>query len=179
VRGDDLRLADKRWVLRGAMSDAVEEQSLEGWHEAGAAMLVSSPDDAICERASRIGVLLIARLSGDRSHCEQELDRVTSWPAVGVAVLEHWDAQLPRPRNLLLAQRCEAPDNEPIAPWADLVLCEGGSADDLIRFVRECHVPCLARRPGGPYASVDEARRACDLLQRDLAPHADPCGFFV
>jgi hypothetical protein len=213
VRGSDLRLAGKRWVLRGAMRDAVRsgprengtgsEQGtidradshirevpvpfsqhaatdrLNAWHAAGAAMLVDHPDDALCDEASRVGVLVIARLSGDRAHCEQELARVARWPAVGVAVLDHWDVQSPRPRNLLLAEHREVTDNEPIAPWADLVLCERDSADDLIRFVREYRVPCLARRRGGPYDSVGEARRACDLLQRDLAPHADPCGFFV
>ncbi|MEX0938884.1 MAG: hypothetical protein WDZ59_13565 [Pirellulales bacterium] len=179
VRGSDLRLAGTRWVLRGAMRDAVDERPLAAWHAAGAAMLVTNPDDALCDEASRVGVLVIARLSGDRASCEQELARVARWPAVGVAVLDEWDGQAPRPRNLLLAQRRDATDNEPVAPWADLALCEGGSADDLIRFVRECRVPCLTRRRGGPYESIQEARRACDLLQRDLAPHADPCGFFV
>ena len=36
-----------------------------------------------------------------------------------------------------------------------------------------------AYRPDGPFRSAEQARRAAETLQRDLAPHTDLAGYLV
>jgi hypothetical protein len=168
----------KRWVLRGVRAAAVPPTDLEAWREGGAAMIVATPSDALCDEASRIGVLLVADLD------EFKLDairRLSRWPAVGMVTLP---AQAPVEldglrHNMLLAERFEA--GQSIAPlsWAQAAVCEVSDATDFASKASSCPIALIAFRPVDGLASVAEGRSRCDHLQRDLAGRVDPAGYIV
>jgi hypothetical protein len=168
----------KRWVLRGVRATAVPPTGLEEWREGGSAMIVASPIDALCEQASRLGVLLVAELSDFN---RDEIRRLSGWPAVGVVSLP---AKAPVElgglrHNLLLAERFGA--SEPVAPaaWADAVVCEVADPGDFAARALSCPVAVIAFRPVERLASVAEGRSGCDILQRDLAGRVDIAGYIV
>jgi len=81
--------------------------------------------------------------------------------------------------NLILAQRF-SPD-EPIVPatWAQALLCDTDNPETLAGKVRDCHLPVIALRSAGKLATIEDARRQCDRLQRDLAGRGDFAGYLV
>ncbi len=178
--GPNLFLDGRRHVLRGAVNTSVEVVDLAPWHDAQLAMVACNPDDALCEEASRCGVLLIADLRGFSESPESltnTLSCLARWPAVGVAILPSDLLVFPRndcPPNLLLGQVVSTSKPCTPASWADLLVCEE-AATPIARGL----LPILAYRPHPRLSSPAEARAACDRLQRDLAPGIDAAGYFV
>jgi hypothetical protein len=168
----------KRWVLRGVRAAAVPPTDLEAWRESGAAMIVVKPSDALCEQASRIGVLLVAEL--DEFNFD-EIRRLSHWPAVGVvALLAQTPVELDGLRhNLLLAERFDAGQIITPAPWARAAVCEVSDTADFAARTSTCPVAVIALRPDERLASVAEGRSRCDHLQRDLAGRGDVAGYIV
>ncbi len=169
----------KRWVLRGAHRDTVAEAPLSAWREADTAMVARRPDEALCQQASRVGVLIVAELD---SADVGEIQRLSRWPAVGMISLP---TRAPLElgglaHNLLLGERI--PSGQPIsaAPWAQLAICEIGEQIDLSRRAASCSIPLIATRASkGPLESVTAGRAVCDALQRDLAGPLDISGYIV
>jgi hypothetical protein len=183
VRGRKLIYDGQRWVLRGA-SVEFPTTDFAPWRDSGTAMVVRCPDDALCDEASRGGVLLVATLQG---HEADQIRRLARWPAVSMAIFPsgtHVDLSGLK-TNLLLAERF--PPGQPIAPqpWSSVAVCGIDDARQSIDAIARCPVAVIAARPAGKFASVPEARRLCDRLQSDLAiaceapGSCDPAGYIV
>jgi len=184
VQGNHLVFDHKHWVLRGAIAGALGESApgqfalghadhgfcLAAWHEAPLAAAVDHPSDRLCELASRLGVLLVARVTG--GDVGAELRRLARWPAVGIAILAvppSDDDPRRHARNLLFAQCVSAQSALEPAAWAQMLFCEVADPADFARNVAGCRLPIIAVRPEATWSSPSEARAACDCLQRDLA----------
>jgi hypothetical protein len=176
--GGKLLYAGRVWVLRGVSSDELPPVELAAWHDGDTAMLVRDPDDALCEAASRVGVLVVADLATADAGAMRRLSR---WPAVGVVAVPGSVApeltQLGR--NTILAQRFSA--GEPVSPasWARAAICELAQTDCLPEGLAGCAVPLIAMRRADKLESVVAGRAACDRLQRDLAPFGQFAGYIV
>ena len=186
TRGRDLMLAGKRWVLRGAFREAARSGDVAAWHEAGAALWQRLPDDDLCEEASRLGVLIVAGLADvAEGSLAAELQRLARWPAVAFAALpsccDEERIAGARPRNLLLAEVVEPCAHEsPVVPkpWADALICRD-KPENVARRTANCGLPVLAYDPRAEDKAIQDARSACDALQRDLAPVGEFAGYIV
>lgn len=184
ARGRDLIWEGRAWVARAADCQELPEQPLADWRTADLALLVESPSDKLCEDATRLGVVLFADLTADGRDLPDVLRQLARWPAVAV-VLFNAGAQLQSnirstARNLLLAERRDGTSHgRPPRDWADIVVCEGTTAAELVRLAAGLTVPVIARRPAGWCDDLVHARRACDSLQRDLAGLVDIAGYVV
>lgn len=178
VSGTKLIYTGKRWVLRGVCHDEVAadanlESDLAAWRESDTSLVVSNPSDALCERASRQGVLIVAELNLDQG---VQLARLARWPAVAIAILPAGTqlAADQRPRNLVLALRR---DGEPAPGEGARLIVTKIPAASASPPSRE--VATIALRKTGPLQSVVAGRAACDRLQSDLAPLGDWAGYIV
>lgn len=180
--GRNLLFERKRYVLRGVSKTLAPRVNLAEWREAGAVMLVDKPDDQLCAEASRLGVLLVARVPAVRLECD--IRRLGQHAAVGMVIVDgtladakSLHAMAP---NLLFAQSFAA--NETIAPasWAQVAWCEVGERAHFGKRTKDCRVPMIAvsSLPADD-ASLVSARAACDALQAALAPQGDFAGYFV
>jgi len=183
----------KPWVPRGADRSGadrigvdhsgVPETQLSEWRAADAVMVVERPSEGLCGDASRLGVMLVAEIAGSPSEIASEVQRLSRWPAVVIAVLNSntpLDASSrAKARNLLLAQSFGPGAAVEPAAWADVVICESGDAADLGRRAASCPLPVIVRRPAAWRDGLVEARAECDCLQRDLAGSGEFAGYFV
>jgi hypothetical protein len=199
VRERSLNFDGKRFVLRGVdfrshisnLRLQIAEQAAflrETW----TALVVSHPDDELCEFASRNGVLLMADLASNKakSACTgaetdltSELRRVAQWPAAVIAIVSG-DADLPRgiheiARNLLLAQRIVADVPWRQADWAQIAIVEAANPNAFVDKMKRCSLPIIAYRPQSASTDIESARAACDALQRDLASCGGLAGYVV
>lgn len=183
ARGRVLIWEGRTWVARAADCQELPERPLADWRAADLAMLVQQPSDALCEEATRLGVVVFADLTAEEHGLAETLERLAHWPAVAAALLEAdvpFDANLrSAARNLLLAEHRETASDGPPSAWADLVLCEAASAGEIARLASGVTIPVLARRAAGWCDDPREARRHCDTLQRDLAGLAEFAGYVV
>jgi hypothetical protein len=173
----------RTWVPRAVQSQEVPETPLADWHEADLAMYVTGPSDELCGEASRLGVVLIVELDGDAASLGDQLRRLAKWPAVAVAVLptgQRIERSLCRfAPNLLLAGYSSVGEPALVPDWADLIVCEDVSAEELAQRTRALGQPVLALRSAGWRDDLAGARRECDLLQRDLAGRGEFAGYVV
>jgi hypothetical protein len=181
-RGKSLYLDQSRWVPRGIRHEMVEPVDLAQWRDASAVMLARDPDDALCEAASRQGVLVIALLEGDAAHIQRELARVARHAAVAVAVVGGTDLDKAALRqsapNVLLAPLLDPKQPARIPSWARLAMVQVDDPSTVAAFAAPLPVPVFAYRPLSSPTTLAEARQACDHLQRDLAP-TDFAGYLV
>jgi hypothetical protein len=183
VAGRRLRMESKAWVLRAAHQSLAPNAPLAEWHAADTAMTVAAPGDSLCDEASRVGVLLVAGVAGDRRFVLSELQRLCRWPAVGLAIINSadpldLDIRLVA-RNLLLAQPISPNSSFEPAPWAHLVVSDCGYSLHPSPTAHSLSLPMLAFRPAERRPTVSELRALIDLLQRDLAGHLDPAGYLI
>jgi hypothetical protein len=133
IRSATLEWDREPYRLQGVYRTELSADELPDLHDAGTAVLIPSPDDALCEAASREGVLLLSLLAGSAERIESELRRLNRWPAAAIAVI---DGELPeanlRPaaRGMLLAQLLRPAGNRSIAPWAQLLVAPDKTAAD-------------------------------------------------
>lgn len=173
--GSRLRLDGKTWVVRGVTRNDIAIEELPLWHATDTALVITQPNDALCEAASRIGVLILAELEAADP---TDIRRLSQWPAVGVVSLPTGASpQLGNlGHNLLLAERFAAGHKVVPAAWADVVICEVGGLSTL--HVEDPRVPVIVRRPQDDQ-DVNLARMGCDRLQAELAPHGQFAGYIV
>ena len=181
-RGDSLYFESSRWVLRGIQSPNVHEASLAEWQAASAAIVVANPSDELCRAASEQGVLIVARVMKGQEICQQ-LERLSGWAAVAMAVLPPDtppSLQFRRAApNLLLAQWQSSARQAPPASWAQLMFCEVSDAGRFHQVAEQCPLPIVAVRGLNEVRNLAAARHDCDRLQRDLAPRGDYAGYVV
>jgi hypothetical protein len=189
IRGKSLFFDGKRFVLRGVhweseISNLKSDEPRSAFaRESWTGLTVQSPDDDVCDFASRRGILLVA----DQTHVAlsvlvSELRRLARWPAVAIAVAAS-DADLPVEThdiapNLLLAQQIDAGEPMNLKPWARLAFAELGDPAEFARKTADCRLPIVALRRITP-DYIERSRASCDALQRDLAPYGDFAGYVV
>jgi hypothetical protein len=172
TRRNSFYLEGKRWVVRGVHRDAVEESPFDAWRELGAAMVVDDPSDELCREASREGVLLIARVNSDDV---ATLCRLSQWACIAF-VVEKNQRSIPSfqrhlPNTILLgtdATTCSS------AVILDVEMAGLEQVGNVSRVT-----PTIGLRRLGEVMSLVDARSACDLLQRDLAPFGECAGYVV
>jgi len=192
VRGKSLFFEGKRFVLRGQWSEfrisnlrSQIERAAALARETWTALVVSLPDDDVCDFASRRGILLIADLGRRQSGLSEmikELRRLARWPAVVIAVLAS-DTELPADiqsiaPNLLLAHYVPADEQLQMRPWAQLGFTDVQSPADFVNKAAASRAPVVAIRRA-PADSLQQSRAACDALQMELAPYGDFAGYVV
>jgi hypothetical protein len=189
VRDRALSFEGKRFVLRGVrlQSEISTSKSqilndAEFLRESWTALVVSSPDDELCESAGREGVLLIADIS-KTSDVADAIYRLSKWPAVVMAIVDG-KAKLVAvsrevARNLVLAQAIAAGETMQLADWAQVAVIEVAESPALTEKIAGCSLPIVAYRPELKPANTETARVACDRLQRDLASLGDFAGYLV
>ena len=179
--GRNLILEGERWVLRGVSSSSTRAEALDVWRECSAAMVVGEPSDELCRRASAEGVWLVASLE-ESGQTDKLLRRLRTWAAVAVVILPGEvvaPAELRRiAPNILFAQRWNRA-NVQLASWADLVFADVDEPAAFAAVARQCPLPLVAVRRLREGCDLAAARRACDVLQRDLAPGSDCAGYVV
>ncbi len=178
----NLILEGRRWVLRGVECDADATTDLRHWRQAAAVLVTEQPADELCREASLEGVMIVARLG--ESDVARQLARLSRWAAVAVAVVpgpawESMDELQQVAPNVLLAQ--PVADDTPVEPrpQTDLLFCRVSSETKLAQAAARYALPIVAVRPFQKVLAVGRARRHCDRLQRDLAPHVDCAGYVV
>lgn len=180
ARGASFYLEGKRWVVRGVDRRCDPTASVEAWRVAWAALLVTSPDEELCRQASEQGVLVVAWITGTSEDAVAELDRLSHWPAVGMAVI---DCQEPCDQasltaaapNILLGQTWRG--QSAIPSWVQFLVAEAEPPATFGDQLTQVGRPVVALRRLDGRAAVQQARAACDDLQRDLAPLGDWAGY--
>lgn len=176
VRGRSFWLEGRRWVPRGVPCDpaAFAPASLR---ESLAVAVIDEPTDAVCEMANDWGVGIVARCRMDPlAACR----RWTAQPSVMLAVLPRHlsEAQVaeivaalePDKGTMLLGFEVDATEPPARVPDGVDFLVVAVPARALPHHAwREAapELPLVAMRPAG--GRTDDQRRACDLLQAELA----------
>ncbi len=202
VHNRDLIYDGKRWVLRGLCREKLPPTELAAWNESDTTMVVRNPDDELCREASRVGVLIVARLKHNET---REIVRLSRWPAVAMVALDDRASidQAEVPRNLLLAQ--EFTGSAPLRPmpWAQVVLYDdiynlrGFSEKDTPKWMPlvKHHEPGLSKKSVDQIANsqipvivtrihsiprslsaISIGRAWCDAIQSELASRSDLAG---
>lgn len=193
VRDRELFFDAKRFVLRGSFrhyAEGVPENvELDFARQTVTAAIVAWPSDALCQLASRKGMLLVADMRAalahvTRRHAVERVRALAQWPAVIMAIFD--DESLPlielsrSVRNLLISQYIPLGDfSTAVRNQAQVVFAEVGQPEEFAARFKNHDRPVLAVRRLNEPATMEAARAACDALQRDLAPHGDFAGYVV
>jgi hypothetical protein len=188
--GGQLAREGKTWIPRGVSLKQLAADALPALREellVGVTAGIPALD--LLVEASRRGVYLIVPLDAALQDVPAALRQLARWPAVMMAVIhggETLDRSLAQVApNILLAQRVRGADlptnalaTTTLAPWASLVVADLAPADTTLPLP-SCSVPVFVQRTLGALVSADEARAACDQLQRDLAHSGQFAGYLV
>ncbi|MCC9607193.1 hypothetical protein LOC68_14060 [Blastopirellula sp. JC732] len=178
VRGSNLWLEDHRFVLRAAAATQEDLNDFEAWRETGLAAIVEQPTQALCERALREGLYLIADLS-DARHADirGEVARLAAWASVSMAILpgriELHDAKQFAPHLPLACLGEEAtPD------WADVVInCLENNEAIATPTVDAPEI--LWRCQSAAAVTPAELRLECDRLAAEVVGASNFSGLWV
>lgn len=196
TKGNSLFLEGKRWVLRAIHQDAVRETPLEEWREAGAAMVVDHLREELFCETSREGVMVVATVVGARSgrvfldleandsrQVTPDLRRVSQYASAGFLIAEDQNETAFNLKSLfpntILVLTGDVVRSSVSAPWPAATILDVNKVglEKVGELARSRAIIALRRIPG--VRSFAEARAACDLLQRDLAPYGDCAGYIV
>ena len=183
AKGRDLIFASRRWVLRAVSQASAANQDLGVWRESEAAIRVAEPTAELCAAASKVGVLVVADLSGSSADYKEALARLSRWPAVGIAILPadvEIDPVLRRAAGtMLLGYEVQSARLAANHEAADLLFVKVDDMAPLAELARVWQKPLVAVRPVGQQPDLATARRSCELLQRDLTAVGDFAGYMV
>jgi glycosyl hydrolase family 2 len=181
VRGRNLAMQAKPWVLRGVCAASASEELPRHWHAASAAFVGDQIDARLAE-ASQRGAFAVVELRGTPDEILARLKHVAMFPAAIMAVVHG-----PMPRNfgvhgvapnVLLAQPLDAVREFSPQAWANCVWAETDDARQLARLLAREQPVIAVRRLAEP-VPVERARKACDELQRDFATIGQFAGYVV
>jgi hypothetical protein len=183
VRGRNLALESKRWVLRGVQAASTTARLPRQWHEASACYVASEESPDLLGEASQWGALSAVTVNGSPDSIAAQLRRLATYPAVAIAVIR---GELPADfvasrtaPNLLLAQAVGRGDPLAARPWANLLWAQTDDPLLVGRISTLAELPTIACRPLPQPLPLDEARAACDALQSDLATIGQFAGYVV
>jgi len=183
VRGRNLFLNGKRWVLRGVSKFATTATSTRDWHEAQAAYNNddSKPGDLI--EASACGTLGVVHLAECSGAVVPRMRQLALFPSVGIVVI---DDPLPLDfrksqvaPNLILAQWISPECYWNRQAWAEMLVVCADEPELVAEATTFGEIPIFAARYLQPPVDLAAARAACDTLQRDLAPLGQFAGYVV
>jgi glycosyl hydrolase family 2 len=183
VRGRQLVLEGKPWVLRGVSTESTTATYPRAWHESSAAYVAVSSNLEPLAEAAQWGTLAVVNLSQGGTSATARLRELAQHPAVAIVAVEQplrddFKKPLVAP-NLLFAQVMRADQVPRVLPWADLLLASATNPDRVASVIAQSELPVLAARPLVAPADLAVARAACDMLQRDLAPLGQFAGYIV
>ena len=171
--GRRLKLEARPWVLRGVRTTSAVETLPRHWHAARAGFIAPAAADEALAEASQWGALAVVEVAGDTDRLAAALGRLARFPAVAIALIDgppgagvHPPVTAP---NLLLAQRIRNA-SDPVAPWARLLWVDARQEELLAGLAASSQLPIVAERALSERLPLEQARAACDALQRDLAP---------
>ncbi|HZZ28904.1 MAG TPA: hypothetical protein VFE46_12960 [Pirellulales bacterium] len=192
IRSGQLFFEGKRFVLRGVHEKVIEAKlsnsEISFARQSWTAAVIPWPDSALCDLASRLGVLLVAdlRTAETDANCSavvETLHSLASWPAVIMAIVDaETIANIKGQgaiRNLLFAQYFVTNEPFQLHPKAHVVFAEVSLPVDFAQRAKACNRPVIAVRRLPHPVKIELARSACDALQRDLAPFGDFAGYIV
>jgi hypothetical protein len=182
VRSRSFVLQGKHWVLRGVCASSTKVLLPREWHAVSAAFVTHEMDARLAE-ASQRGAMSLVELSGEAEEIISRLRILAMFPAAIMAVIR---GHLPRQfaikgiaPNLMLAQPLDPIREFMLQPWANAIWAESGEPAVLKELQTLSDLPIVAvRRLQSPHP-VEQARVACDKLQRDLATTGQFAGYVV
>ncbi len=181
VDRDSFRLQRKRTVLRGlACSDA--EPDIASAHQAEACLLLREPSDEVCSAADRLGVGLLADLTGSGEDWVKASRRLDWHDSVLLTIVTPSQAaEGYRPERSFVAVFANVGDDQEavLACRPDAVVFETPSGEAPPRWATDCGLPVLAVRTGVGCDGPAAARAASDRLQAELAPDFDLAGYIA
>jgi hypothetical protein len=180
LRGKNLALNGKRWVLRGVSTASATERLPRAWHEAAAAFISAGLDPDTLAESSQWGALAVVGVTQQGEDAAARLRELAHFPGAAIAIVSTLPPNFKKSEfapNLLLAQHLHSSDSA-VEPWTDLLAVLADEPDRL-RAASSIDKPLLAIRPIRAPVPVVEARAACDVLQRDLAPIGQFAGYIV
>jgi glycosyl hydrolase family 2 len=183
IRGQHFALAGKRWVLRAVGTHTTTDHLPRAWHDATAALLAHQTTDELLAEAAQWGAFVVADIVESAQSAVDRIRALACCPAVAMVVMRHLlppgFRQSDVAPNLLLGQAIEPREVQAILPWAQFAFVP---ALEPALFARNCSqimIPIVAVRPLAAALPIAEARAACDVLQRDLAPIGQFAGYVV
>jgi hypothetical protein len=181
MRGRQLFLAGKNFVLRGIHTTSTTARLPREWHDAAAALVCDQVDDELLSEASQWGALSQVFFEASGDELNQRLQLIARYPGAAIAVFQGDVApDFNKPNvapNLLLAQQINS--TAPAAPWADLLIVSADHVSHLHEVAAAAQKPIMVVRRLAAPLPLAEARAACDALQRDLAPLGQFAGYIV
>jgi hypothetical protein len=182
-RGRDFVLDGKRWVLRGVNMKSTTARLPREWHEGLSALVVREPSEDQLAEASQWGALAVVDFNGTADAAATGLRHLARYPAVAIAIVR---GPLPTDfakadycPNLVLAAAIGPGEQAHLPPWAELAVVSAESTEAFARVAQTVSIPILAERRLAAALPLDEARAACDRLQRDLAAAGQFAGYIV
>ena len=181
----NLRLETQRIVLRGAGTTCPTAETLQSAREARTALLIKEMNQATCDAADALGVVLCLDLRDSDDFDYSALADIHFSPSIFLALVssEQRDDQKIcdlLPSHCLIAQCLstestieESLDAGPVLAF-DLKPGERPPA-----WVPMASRPVIGIRRGEEYTDLSQARAACDRLQAELAPEFNLAGYFV
>lgn len=167
----------KRFVMRGAAVAECSPDAVAAADRAGLVLLLRAPSAEILERASQLGVAVVADLRGCTDELTPALLQCAWQPAVSLVLVgDELQQGFYQPHGVKLGVVNGA---KPQAAEADVLWFELGSGERPPAWAVTCGGPVIASERGAAYAELSEARAACDRLQARLAPDFDLAGYFV
>ena len=180
VRGRDLFLGGKKWVLRGVSVRSTPPTRPWAWHAESAAYIAEDTDVEALDEASQWGALSVVPVSA--ANADSQLRALSRFPAAAIALFgDTLPADL-EPRNVapnsLIARMIGSDNLTPIDPRIDLLVAD---AQWLATRTLPATLdkPVIASRRLPSPVDLAQARAACDRLQRDLAPLGQFAGYIV
>jgi hypothetical protein len=183
AHGKQLLREGKPWTLRGVFETSTAAALPRAWHDAAAAYVSDQADEERLLEASQWGAIAAVGIGGRSEEIADHLRQLALHPAAALAIV---NGDLPRDfkppsvaPNILLAQRHKATDPLAVRPWANLLWAEVSEAEALSKLMPMAALPVVAVRRLASPLPIDQARAACDQLQRDLAPIGQFAGYIV
>jgi hypothetical protein len=183
VRGRHFVFEGKRWVLRGVSTTSTLAILPRQWHEVSACYVAPPGEDEQLAEASQWGALAVVEVKGTQDQIVGQLRKLAMVPSAALVVI-HGSLPLDFQRaqaapNLLLAQPLRAEDASAVRPWANALWVEADDALRIGRMAAMTDLPVIAVRRLETPLPLDQARAACDALQRDLANAGQFAGYVV
>jgi len=173
---DRIILNGKTWVPRG-VGCALVDFPLSHWRDT-ATVRVGPIDDGMLQLASEVGVICCVMTSGGLAQLPADARRLSRYPAVALIHSElPVVPEIPAcARNTLFITPQRETDDKDLAHVRYVFICP---PDAAWNWPTNSARPTAVMRPALVRDSLEKARAACDILQRDTAGKANPAGYFV
>jgi hypothetical protein len=172
IDGRNLFRERRRIVLRAAAVADFDVADLSAAVDAEMALVIRDPSEAFLQRASELGVPIVA----DQRGLSPDLVSYTWQPSVALVLL---DTATTKPHAIKTTSVAHPACDFAANTWPDAITIELSNSERPPAWAATCEKPVIAIRRQGAYAELAEARQACDRLQADLAPQFNLAGYFV